>query len=126
MNVLFLHTNESIKDDLQECVSDPEGNFYFTHNIEEVVAILHLYRIDIAFLELQRLADIRLLKYIRDHFPQVRMILSVENRLEDAISAIKSCQFSLLYQPFAVRKLKNILLDKNADKTRAYGNRREL
>ena len=126
MNVLFLHTNESIKDALQECVSDPEGNFYFTHNIEEVVAILHLYRIDIAFLELQRLADIRLLKYIRDHFPQVRMILSVENRLEDAISAIKSCQFGLLYQPFAVRKLKNILLDKNAGKTRAYVNRREL
>jgi DNA-binding response OmpR family regulator len=113
VNILFLKTNECIKEELRECISDLPGNTYFADTIEEAVAMLHTYPIDIAFLDVQYLADIQFVKYAHTHFKHIQIILSVESTLEDVISIIRSSQFSVLHRPFTLKEVRAILEARN-------------
>jgi DNA-binding NtrC family response regulator len=111
VNILFFKTNTSIKDELREYIhdSDIHGNVYFGDTIEQVITILHAHPIDIVILELKSMADIRLLKYTYEHFPNVRIILTVERNIENVISTIRNSQFGILHKPFTLKALKEII-----------------
>jgi DNA-binding NtrC family response regulator len=116
VNILFLAINTCIHNELQEYVRDRQGEAYFANNIEEAISLLHTHPIDVAVLNLIRVADIRLLKYINKEFKHVRIVLAVEQNLENAISTIRNSQFGFLHKPFTLQELDEIVGQKRSEK----------
>jgi len=108
-NILFCHTNDYIKGELQELVTDLHGSAFFAATVEEAVTILHTHPIDILFFELREIGDAGLLKYTNDHFNNVRIILTVESGMLDAIATIKNVQFEVLQEPLVLKELRAIV-----------------
>jgi DNA-binding NtrC family response regulator len=111
VNVLFFKTNTCIQNELQEYIhdSDLHGNVYFGDTIEQAISTLHTHSIDIVIVAPKSMADIRLVKYTSEHFPNARIILAVERNIENVISTIKNSQFELLHKPFTLRELRDLL-----------------
>ena len=110
MNILFLRPNRFIRNELRECVSDMQGQAYFAASTEEAVTILNAQPIDIFFLELKECTETGLLKYIYEHFKNVRIILTAESGIKDAISIIRKTHFDVLRKPFALKEVRDILV----------------
>lgn len=111
MNVLFFKTNMFIQDELREYIHDHDihGNVYFGETIEQAITMLHAHPIDIVIIEPKSMADIRLVKYTSEHFPNVRLILTVERNIEDVISTIRNSQFGILHKPFTLMDFRKII-----------------
>lgn len=109
MNILFLKSNEYIQDELQEYLKDMQGNAHFADDIEEAMNMLHSHPFDVAVLNVNRIADIRLLKYIHQYFSNIRIVLVIEKNVENAISAIKNTQFKILPKPFTLEEFGEIV-----------------
>ncbi len=113
MNVLFFYINGFIKDELQECIQDMQGEAYFAATREEALAILNTQPMDLFFLEIKKFADTGLLKYVSENFKHIRVILTVESSIQNAISTIRSGHFDVLRSPFNLKQLRGILPDDN-------------
>jgi DNA-binding NtrC family response regulator len=100
-----------IQDELREYIHnhDIHGNVYFGDTIEQAITTLHAHPIDIVIVEPKSMADIRLVKYTSEHFPNARIILIVERNIEDVISTIRNSQFGVLHKPFTLRELRDLL-----------------
>jgi DNA-binding NtrC family response regulator len=109
MKILFLNTNNFVRNELQECISDIQGEAFFAVTPEEAIAILNTHSIDMFFLELKGISDTGLLKYVNENFKDVRIILTVEGEIEHAISTIKNGHFGVLQKPFTLKQLRELL-----------------
>jgi DNA-binding NtrC family response regulator len=100
-----------IQDELREYIHDDviHGNVYFGDTVEQAISTLHAHPIDIVIIEPKSMADIRLVKYTSEHFPNTRIILAVERNIEDVISTVKNSQFSVLHKPYTLREFRDLL-----------------
>lgn len=111
MNVLFFKTNMFVQNELREYIHerDIHGNVYFGDTIEQAITMLHARRIDVVIIEPKSMADIRLVKYTSEYFPNARIILAVERNIEDVISTIRNSQFGVLHKPYTLREFRELL-----------------
>lgn len=109
MNILFLTPNDYIRDELQDYLKDMERNAYFADTLEKAIPLFHAHPIDIVVLDLQRITDFQLLKYIYTYFDNTRIVLMVEENIGNAISIIRNSQFGVLYKPVKLEKLGEII-----------------
>ncbi len=70
----------------------------------------------ILFLELKGYADTGLLKYTHAYFNNVRIIVTAESGIEEAISIIKKTHFSVVQKLFALQEVRDILVKNHASK----------
>ncbi len=117
MNILFFRVNEFIKDELQEYITGMKGKTFFANTIEEVVGILESYPIDSLFLDVRNVTDLKVLRYINEHFSQVGVILTVEAGFDEMLSTIKNGRFDTLEKPFTLKNLKHLVTRQYQEKT---------
>ena len=109
MYVLFFHTNRYIEDELCECLGDMKNEIHFATTTEEAIRCLHAYPIDLFFLEFTGMAGTKLLKYANDYFQHVKVILTVEDNIREAVATLKSGQFEVVQEPLALGNIRSVI-----------------
>jgi DNA-binding NtrC family response regulator len=116
MHVLFFHTNAYIEDELRECLGEMESDTSFVTTTKEAIACLHRYPIDLFFLEFTGIAGIKLLTYANSYFPHIRVLLTAEDTIREAVSTIQSGKFEVLQEPLALGTIRNIIQGRYIDR----------
>ena len=109
MHVLFFHTNRYIEVELHECLGDMENETHFATTTEEAIRCLHTYQIDLFFLEFTGMAGTKLLKYANDYFQHVKVFLTAEDNIREAVATIKGGQFEVLQEPLALGGIRSVI-----------------
>lgn len=105
MNILFYHHNGFLLDELREFFGDQGGQPHFADTVESAISILNTHPMDAAFVEVRRVSDIGIIKYINQYFPDLRIVLLVENDFETVISAIREGRYEMLRAPLGLGEI---------------------
>ena len=109
MNVLAINKDQFQLNELKEFFGKMDSKIYTAKTIREAIKKIIDNQIAIVIIDINSIADIGLIKYINDNFPNVRAFLTVENQLEEAISVFKNGSYKLLSNPMSLQELKEIL-----------------
>lgn len=115
MNVLFLNTDQSIRNELKEFIKNLEGSFHFAGSVKGAVSIINCHLVDVLVMELNGTDDIALLKYANDNFKHIRVMLCVEKGTKTMISTLRNGTYGLLSKPVELIKLKASLSKLDSD-----------
>jgi DNA-binding NtrC family response regulator len=96
MNVLVLNTRNRMPGELSEVVNELEETVYVVDSHEEAVGILTSHPIDVAIFTLRTFVDLELLQYLNTSHPQIRVLLSVGDPLNNIVSILRDGRYQVL------------------------------
>ena len=85
------------------------SELFLVESTQQAVHVLSKNIINVVLINMNSISDIGLVKYINDNFPNVRVFLTVENQIEEAISVFKNGSYKLLSNPMKLQELKKIM-----------------
>jgi len=107
--VLFIGYDASMRDEIREFQKERHGEAYFSDSVEETLKIIHSKNFDTVVLNLQRLEDAAMLRYINIHYQKTRVLVIPGRQLQDAIPALANGHYDLLNGPFRLEELRKFL-----------------
>jgi DNA-binding NarL/FixJ family response regulator len=96
MNVLMVNTGNFVIEELSEIVNELEETVYAADSHEEAVGILTIHPIDVAIFTLRTFVDLELLHYLNTSHPQIRVLLSVGDPLNNIVSILRDGCYQVL------------------------------
>jgi len=107
--VLFIGYDPSVREEIREFLQESKGEAFFAENVEETLRIMHSTDFGIIVLNLQRLEDAAILRYINSHYRKTHVLVMPGKQLQEAIPALANGHYDLLQEPFSLEELKKFL-----------------
>jgi DNA-binding NtrC family response regulator len=107
--VLFIGYDASMRDEIREFLKDHHGEAFFSDSVEETLKIMHSKNFKTVVLNLQRLEDAAILRYINLHYQKTHVVVMPGRQLQDVIPALADGHFDLLKEPFRLEELNRFL-----------------
>ncbi len=109
MNVLVINKNKFQINEMTEFFNRMDSNFFAAGTFQEALSKIRKNRINAVIIDMNTISDIGIVKYLNDNFKDVKVLLTVENNFEEAISVFKEGKYFLLHNPIKLQELKNII-----------------
>ena len=109
MNILLINDNKYIVNEMTDFLKTNNSELFLVESTQQAVHVLSKNIINVVLINMNSISDIGLVKYINDNFPNVRVFLTVENQIEEAISVFKNGSYKLLSNPMKLQELKKIM-----------------
>lgn len=107
--VLFISYDASMRDEIREFLKDRKVEAFFSNSVEETLKIMHSKDFETVVLNLQRLEDAAMLRYINLHHQEARVLVMPGRQLREAIPALANGHYDLLREPFMLEELNKFL-----------------
>ncbi len=107
--VLFISYDASMRDEIREFLKDRKVEAFFSNSVEETLKIMHSKDFETVVLNLQRLEDAAMLRYINLHHQEARVLVMPGRQLQEAIPALANGHYDLLREPFRLEELDKFL-----------------
>jgi len=107
--VLFIGYDASMRDEIREFLKERELEVFFSDNVEETLKIMHNKIFETVVLNLQRLEDAAMLRYINIHYQKTHVLVMPGRQLQEAIPALANGSYDLLREPFRLEELNKFL-----------------
>ena len=98
-----------MQEEIKEFLKEQQAEASFSNTTEETLRIMHTGMFKTVVLNMQRLEDAAILRYINIHYQKTRVLVLPGRQLEEAIPALARGQFDLLHEPFMLEELKDFL-----------------
>ena len=106
MNILFIHDNPEIQEEIREFLTLPNGSVFFSKDSWEAIGILKDEKIDLVVLKINNMRDAAILKYINDNYINVEVLVLASKEYDDIISVFGKGRYRLFSQPLKLNELK--------------------
>jgi DNA-binding NtrC family response regulator len=103
--ILFIGYETPIRDELKEYLSNTHQEVIFSDVFEDILKELNSRNIGTVVLNMQRIEDAAILRYINRHFPKTHVLLVPGPNLKEAIPALTGGSYDLLNGPFRLEDL---------------------
>jgi DNA-binding response OmpR family regulator len=103
--ILFIGYEPPLHDEIREFLKERQGEAHFSDTSEETIRTMDAGGIETVVLNLQRLEDAAILRYINLNHQGTRVLLVPGRQLQDAIPALATGQYELLHEPFRLEEL---------------------
>jgi DNA-binding NtrC family response regulator len=108
-SVLFIGYEPSMREEIAEYLKGHCEEAIFTDNIEETLKEINAGNIETVILNMQRLEDAAILRYINIHFKKTRVVLMPGPNLREVIPALSSGHYDLIEGPFKLDMLQKLI-----------------
>lgn len=108
-NILFIGYEPPLRDEIREFLKEREGEAFFSDTVEDIIRTMDTGKIETVVLNLQRLEDAAILRYINLNYQKTRVLLVPGRQLQDAIPAFAVGHYELLNEPFRLEELRKLL-----------------
>ena len=105
----MINDNKYIINEMKECFRNNNSEFYYADSTEYAIKLLSKYKMDKVIIDLNSISTAGLIKYINDNFKDIKVLLTAENQIEEAISVFKNGNYKLLSNPIKLQELKEII-----------------
>ena len=109
MNILVKSNKEYLENEIKEFFQREKANTYFTDSAECAIDLLNKHKINMVIFDFNSLLDTVLLKYIENYYKNVKVILSADKYMRNAITVFQNNNFILLDNPLKLTELKNLI-----------------
>lgn len=107
--ILFIGYEPTLRDEIRDFLKDREGEAFFTNSAEDTIRIMHSNDFSTVLLNMQRLEDAAILRYINTHHQHTHVLVMPDRQLQDAIPALASGHYDLLKGPITLEELEKII-----------------
>jgi DNA-binding response OmpR family regulator len=107
VNILFIHDDPEIQEEIREFLTQPNGNVYFSKNTGEAIGILNNLKIDLVVLKINNMRDAGILKFINTNYKDLEVLVMASKEYDEIISVFSTGHFKLFSQPLKLSELKN-------------------
>ena len=98
-----------MRDEIREYLSDRKDEAFFVATADETIRIMDSKNIETAVINLQRIEDAAILRYINLNYQRTRVLLMPGRLLKEVIPALASGHYELLQEPFRLEELRKML-----------------
>ena len=103
--ILFIGYEPPLHDEIREFLNDRQGMAHFTGTAEETILLMNSEDIGTVVLNMQRIEDAAILRYINLNYQETRVILMPGSKLREAIPALAAGNYEILQEPFRLEEL---------------------
>ena len=123
MNILFIHDDPEIQEEIREFLTLTNGNVFFSKDTGEAINILNNQKIDLVVLKINNMRDAGILKYINNNYKDLEVLVMASKEYDEIISVFSTGNYKLFSQPLKLSELKiniekmmmdNISIDKKS------------
>ena len=107
--ILFIGYEPPLRDEIREFLVEQQGEAYFSDTAEETIRTMNAGEIETVVLNMQRLEDAAILRYININHQNTRVLVMPGRQLQDAIPALATGQYELMHEPFRLEELKEFI-----------------
>ena len=107
--ILFIGYEPSLRNEIRDFLTDREGVAYFSDAVEDTLQIMRSRDFDTVVLNIQRIEDAAILRYINMHYQKTHVLIMPGRQLQDAITALVDGQYEILHEPFRLEELKTFI-----------------
>ena len=108
-SILFIGYEPSFNDEIREFMKERQGVAYFSSSAIETIRLMDVLEFDKVVLNLRRLEDAAILRYINLNYQKIRVLVMPSRQLQDAIPALASGHYELLHEPLMLEELRQKL-----------------
>jgi DNA-binding response OmpR family regulator len=108
-SILFIGYEPPLREEIRDFLKDHGGEAFFSDNAEDTIRIMHNGDFSTVVLNLQRLEDAAILRYINTHYQKTHVLVLPNRQLQDAIPALATGQYDLLHGPFTLEELEKFI-----------------
>jgi DNA-binding NtrC family response regulator len=105
-SILFIGYEPLLRDEIREFLTERQGEAHFSDTPEETIRIMDSKDIETVVLNMQRLEDAAILRYINLNHQNTNVLIMPGRQLRDAIPALATGHYELLHEPFRLEELK--------------------
>jgi DNA-binding NtrC family response regulator len=106
VNILFIHDDPLIQDEIDDFLTQYEGKVFFSKHTHDAIRILQNCSIDLVVLKLDNMHDAAILKYINDYYKDLEVVVMASKEYDDIISVFTHGHFKMLQQPVKLVEIK--------------------
>ena len=103
--ILFIGYEPSLHEEIREFLKERQGKAHFTGTAEETILLMNSEDIGTVVLNMQRIEDAAILRYINLNYQETRVILMPGSKLREAIPALAAGNYEILQEPFRLEEL---------------------
>jgi DNA-binding NtrC family response regulator len=103
---LFIGYDPDLHSEIHEYLAGKQSKAYFTSSAIETIRLLDRIDINYAVLNLRRLEDAGILRYININFRNVIVLIMPGETIKEAIPALTQGSYKILSHPFSLDELK--------------------
>ncbi|MCD4820250.1 MAG: hypothetical protein K8S23_16330 [Candidatus Cloacimonetes bacterium] len=107
MRILLVNKNKFQLKELKDFFS--QSQVIFTSDKNSTLTQLSKLKFDLALISINKISDLGLVKYINENYAELRVILSINDFFNDALSVLAEGKFQQIQNPLKLKELKNIL-----------------
>lgn len=109
-NVLFVGYDSPVEDEIGEYIRDHSSQVHFAHTHDQAIRVLDDHQPDTVIVNLRSLSDAMIIRYITQYHPEIHLVISASEELDEIISIFNENSFSRLSQPFSLEKIRSMIL----------------
>ncbi|MCD4819656.1 MAG: hypothetical protein K8S23_13290 [Candidatus Cloacimonetes bacterium] len=106
MNILAIKQNEFQSLEIEDMIKNINSKIFFVKTILDAIKIIEKNNIFTVLINITSISDIGFIKYINDNFKSILIYISSDKPMEEAISIMKTGNYTLLHNPVMLRELK--------------------
>jgi len=107
--VLFVGCEAPFHGEIREFLKSHGGEVWFASSTAMAISVLDDHPINSVVMCIHNLPDAALLKYLSDHYPDIRVVVSAGKEFDSIVKAFSKGRYSLLSSPMEMKKLKEML-----------------
>jgi DNA-binding NtrC family response regulator len=104
-NFLFIGYDHALHNEIREFLKERQGSVYFTTFAIETIRLLDKIDIDYVVLNMHRIEDAGILRYININFRKVKVLIIPGEAMKEAIPALTEGNYKVLNNPFTLNDL---------------------
>jgi DNA-binding response OmpR family regulator len=107
LNILIIHDDPQVVEEIREYLTLPDSNFYFTTSTMDAIRKLNVGSIDLVVLNISNMKDAGILKYINDNFKDLEVMILASREYDEIISTFLQGRFHIVKQQQKMAELKS-------------------
>jgi DNA-binding response OmpR family regulator len=107
VNILFIHDDPEIQEEIREFLTQPNGNVFFSKNTGETISILNNQTVDLVVIKINNMRDAGILKFINTNYKDIEVLVMASKEYDEIISVFSTGHYKIFRQPLKLSELKN-------------------
>jgi DNA-binding NtrC family response regulator len=98
-----------MQEEIKEFLKGQHAEASFSSTAEDTLRIMHSGSFETVVLNMQRLEDAAILRYINLHYQKTHVLIMPGRQLMEAIPALANGHYDILHEPFMLEELKRFI-----------------
>ena len=106
MKTLIVSSNNYYMKEIKDFLSLYNDSLFYAKTSREAIKLLNRKKFDYIIIDFVMYKEFKLIKYINENYKNIKIILTMNNDLQEIISTIKNGKYNIIFQPFRLSELK--------------------